>query len=63
MLREIDKERERAGLTKADLARRIGTDPAAVRRLFSARTSNPTLATVLGMADALGMRVEVVKPK
>lgn len=61
LLMEIDCERERVGLTKADLARRIGTDPAAVRRVFSSRTSNPTLGTVMRMAGALGMRIEAVR--
>ncbi len=63
LLMKIDAEREHAGLSKADLARRIGKDPAAVRRMFSSRASNPTLGTILQMAGALGMKIEVVKQK
>jgi ribosome-binding protein aMBF1 (putative translation factor) len=55
LLQQIDAERERVGLSKADLAHRIGADPSVVRRMFSAEASNPQLRTVLGMMDALGL--------
>ena len=50
--------RERAGLSKADLARAIGKEPSSVRRLFTADV-NPELKTVAAIADALGARVEI----
>jgi ribosome-binding protein aMBF1 (putative translation factor) len=63
MLQQIDSERELAGLTKAALAERIGVDASVVRRLFSAEASNPTLRTVLELADALGMQISFRAPR
>lgn len=57
----LDQLRERAGMSKAELARRIGKDPASVRRLFSAEV-NPELTTVAAIADALDAEV-VVQPR
>jgi ribosome-binding protein aMBF1 (putative translation factor) len=59
ILQQIDDERERRGMTKADLAHRIGATPSVVRRLFSSETSNPTLGTVVAMLDALDLDVQV----
>jgi ribosome-binding protein aMBF1 (putative translation factor) len=59
LLQRIDAERERAGLTKADLAERIGASPASVRRLFTSPSANPTLRTVVELFDALGLEVQV----
>jgi len=59
MLQRIDAERDRAGLSKADLAHRIGASPASVRRLFTSPTANPTLRTVVELFDALGLEVQV----
>ena len=55
VLQLIDAERERAGLTKAELAERIGTSPAAVRRLFTSDAANPTLRTILDLSNALDL--------
>jgi ribosome-binding protein aMBF1 (putative translation factor) len=57
VLQVIDAERKRAGLTKAELAERIGTSPAAVRRLLTSESANPTLRTVLDLFDALNLEV------
>lgn len=54
----LDELRERAGLSKAELARRIGKDPASVRRLFSAEV-NPELKTLAAIADALDAEVTI----
>jgi hypothetical protein len=43
------------------LARAINSEPATVRRLFSAGHVNPTLGTLAEVAAALGMRV-VLEP-
>ncbi len=59
LLLQIDAVRENAGLTKAELARRIGTNPSVVRRLFSSGSGNPTLQTVLDVMDALGLQIEL----
>jgi ribosome-binding protein aMBF1 (putative translation factor) len=53
----LDELRESAGLSKAELARAIGSEPSTVRRLLSAQTVNPTLGTVAELAAALGMKV------
>ena len=61
IVNELDSAREAAGLSKAELARAINTEPATVRRLFSAGHVNPTLGTLAEVAAALGMRV-VLEP-
>ena len=53
----LDDAREAAGLSKAALARAVRTEPAVVRRLFSASRVNPTLGTLAEIAAVLGMRV------
>ena len=53
----LDEAREAAGLSKAELARAIHVEPAAIRRLFSSDHANPTLGTLAEVAAALGMRV------
>lgn len=57
MMRAFDARREELALSKAELARRAGIKPEAVRRLFSAERQNPTLSTVLALADALELDV------
>lgn len=58
-LRRLDKARIKRGLTKAELARRIGAEPAVMRRLLSAEGQNPTLTTLLKVAAALRMEMEL----
>lgn len=58
VIRQLDEMREQAGMSKADLARAIGKEPSAIRRLFTAAV-NPELKTVAAIADALGARVEI----
>ena len=55
----LNEAREAAGLSKADLARAIQVEPAAIRRLFSSVQANPTLGTLAEVAAALGMRITV----
>jgi len=55
----IDERRRKAGLSKAALARRAGMRDAAVRRLFTASDTNPTLRTAATLAAALGLRLTV----
>src|SRR6266536_334654 len=62
ILQLVDSERERAGLTKAELAQRAGTNPAAIRRLLTSGSSNPTLRTLLVVFDALGLEFSL-KPR
>lgn len=60
LVNELDELRESEGISKAELARAIGKDPASVRRFFSAQV-NPELKTVAAIADALNAEV-VIKP-
>ncbi len=59
MIRQLDELREAAGLSKAELARRIGRDPSSIRRLFTAH-ANPELRLVVSIAEDLGAEVRVV---
>lgn len=63
VIRALDHLREEAGFSKADLARMIGKDPAAIRRLFTAASTNPELKTVVSLATAMGAQIQVVPPK
>lgn len=62
LVRALDDARVELGISKADLARQISAEPAAIRRLFTAERSNPTLATFAKLAEALGYEV-VLAPK
>jgi transcriptional regulator with XRE-family HTH domain len=61
IMNALDDARLAEGLSKADLARAIGAEPAAVRRLFAAGNSspNPTLGTLVDVAAALGLRIRL----
>lgn len=59
LLRALDSARESAGLTKSALATRAAMKPEQVRRLFTAKASNPTVATLVKLASALNCRVEL----
>jgi DNA-binding phage protein len=59
ILSHIEERREELGLSKADLARLVGARPESVRRLLSTRSSNPTLFTVMRLASALGMEIDI----
>jgi transcriptional regulator with XRE-family HTH domain len=61
IVKELDAARAAVGLSKAELARAINSEPATVRRLFSAGHVNPTLGTLAEVAASLGMRV-VLEP-
>lgn len=57
VIQALDARRNELELTKAELARRSGLKPEAIRRLFSADRPNPTLATLVAVADALGLSI------
>ena len=52
-------ERERQGLTLAEVAERMGIDPPALSGLETGKTLNPTLATLHKWAEALGQKLDV----
>lgn len=60
ILKELDEARQRAGLSKTELARLAGTQPASVRRLFSGGGHNPQLSTLAALAEVLGLEVRVM---
>lgn len=59
LVNALDAAREEATMSKAELARAIGAEPAVIRRLFGSGHVNPTLGTVAEVAAALGMRVTI----
>jgi DNA-binding phage protein len=61
LMRQLDDARRRVKLSKADLARRASTPQESVRRLLTAKRTNPTLQTVVRLARAVGLRVEFAR--
>lgn len=61
LMRQVDEARKRARLSKADLARRVNAPQESVRRLLTAKRTNPTLQTVVRLARAVGLRVRFTK--
>ena len=57
IVRALDEARERAHLTKAELARRSGMPAETVRKLFTAHGVNPELATISRIAAQLGLKL------
>ena len=58
MIAALRAERERQGLSLADVAERTGMDRAAIHKLEIGLNSNPTHATLTRYASALGTRIE-----
>ena len=56
----LDSARVLRGISKAELARKIQTRPELIRRLLTAKNSNPTMETVLKLATALGYHLELI---
>ena len=55
-LQALKQERERCGLSIADVAERSGLDRAVVSRLENGKQDNPTVATLMRYAAAIGKR-------
>ncbi len=62
LVRSVDAQREALGLSKAELARRAGLPPEAVRRLFTMRSPNPTATTLVALTSALELDL-VAEPR
>jgi len=56
--REIARLRKTRGWSQSDLANRLGTSQPSIARIEQGRTL-PSLRTLLRIADALGVRLEV----
>src|SRR5262249_30640666 len=54
VIRELDELRVEVGMSKAELARRVGRNAASVRRLFTAARVRPEFPLLAALADALG---------
>lgn len=62
LLDELLRARQEAGLSQAEIARRMGTKPPAVSRLMSSVASerhSPSIATLRKYAAACGLRLEI----
>lgn len=57
VMQTLEQRRNELRLSKAEIARRAGMKPDAVRRLFSAENPNPTLATLVAVAHALDLEI------
>ena len=55
-LQGLKRERERCGLSIGDVANRSGLDRAVVSRLENGKQDNPTVATLMRYAAAIGKR-------
>lgn len=55
-LQALKRERERRGLSITDVAQRSGLDRAVVSRLENGKQDNPTIATLMRYAEAIGKR-------
>lgn len=62
IMRALDGLRVESGMSKAELARRVGKNPASIRRLFTAE-SNPELGTIAAIANALDAQIRVEPAK
>ncbi len=66
-LQALKRERQRRGLSIGDVAQRSGLDRAVVSRLENGKRDNPTVATLMRYAAAIGKRFlwsyEAAEPK
>ena len=61
LVRRIERERTRAKLTKADLARLAGMPEESIRKLLTSPGANPTVTTLERLASPLGLQLVLVK--
>jgi DNA-binding phage protein len=60
LVQALDSVRIANGMSKAEMARRISAKPEIVRRLFTSRSANPTMSTVIAVTKALGFQLTLV---
>jgi predicted transcriptional regulator len=64
LLESIIKTREKAGITQAQLAKKVGTRQSAISRLETGGFKNATVETLKKIADALDAKLVVkLQPK
>jgi transcriptional regulator with XRE-family HTH domain len=59
LVRELDRERKRLNMTKAQLAARCGLASISVRKIFTSEGADIKLSTVTKIAQALGASLEL----
>lgn len=59
----LRSERQKAGMSLADLSKKTGLDRAAISRLENGVKDNPTIGTLGRYAHALGLRIMVTLVK
>ncbi len=59
LLQSIEQTRERRRLSKAEVARRVGSERSAISRLLAGKNANPTFNTLADLADALDLEIEL----
>lgn len=57
---QLDDIRRRKGMSKTELARRAGANPASVRRMLTSDERSPTLTSLTAVADALDVSIQFV---
>jgi DNA-binding phage protein len=60
LVQALDSVRIANRMSKAELGRRISAKPEIVRRLFTSRSANPTMSTVIAVTKALGFHLALV---
>jgi len=63
VINTLDALRADLGMSKAELARRVGRNASSVRRLFTASGAHPELSLIVELADALDAELHVVPRK
>lgn len=59
VLSVIEDVREREGIPKAEVARRMERKPEAISRLLRGEGANPTLETLVDLIDAIGLELDI----
>jgi transcriptional regulator with XRE-family HTH domain len=59
VLSVIESVREREGIPKAEVARRMERKPEAISRLLRGEGANPTLETLVDLIDAMGLELDI----
>ena len=59
IINTLDEARKNAEMSKAELARTVDVNPAAIRRLLTSK-GNPTLGSISDIAAVFGLRLALV---
>ena len=59
LIRELESERERLGVSKSELAERLGIRLESLRATLNNRGGEPSLSRIRAIAEALGCKITV----